>query len=297
MLLLDGKTASAAVKNEIREETLQLLAAGKRAPHLAAILVGTNGASETYVASKVKNCEEVGFRSTLIRMDADVAEAELLDAISRLNADPEVDGILVQLPLPKQISEQKVIEAIDPAKDVDGFHPSSAGKLVQGLPSFIPATPYGIMLMLEQFDITTKGKHAVVIGRSNIVGRPMSILLSSNQKRGNCTVTICHSHTPNLKEICLQADIIVAALGRPEFVKADMVKEGAVVIDVGITRVDDPTAKKGFRIKGDVAFAEVAPKTSAITPVPGGVGLMTIAGLLKNTLQAYKEYRTLNKEY
>lgn len=288
MLLLDGKTASAAVKNEIREETLQLLAAGKRAPHLAAILVGTNGASETYVASKVKNCEEVGFRSTLIRMDADVAETELLDAIARLNADPEVDGILVQLPLPKQISEQKVIEAIDPAKDVDGFHPSSAGKLVQGLPSFIPATPYGIMLMLEQFDITTKGKHAVVIGRSNIVGRPMSILLSSNQKRGNCTVTICHSHTPNLKEICLQADIIVAALGRPEFVKADMVKEGAVVIDVGITRVDDPTAKKGFRIKGDVAFAEVAPKTSAITPVPGGVGLMTIAGLLKNTLQAYK---------
>lgn len=288
MLLLDGKTASAAVKNEIREETLQLLAAGKRAPHLAAILVGTNGASETYVASKVKNCEEVGFRSTLIRMDADVAEAELLDAIARLNADPEVDGILVQLPLPKQISEQKVIEAIDPAMDVDGFHPSSAGKLVQGLPSFIPATPYGIMLMLEQFDITTKGKHAVVIGRSNIVGRPMSILLSSNQKRGNCTVTICHSHTPNLKEICLQADIIVAALGRPEFVKADMVKEGAVVIDVGITRVDDPTAKKGFRIKGDVAFAEVAPKTSAITPVPGGVGLMTIAGLLKNTLQAYK---------
>ncbi|MEA3424699.1 MAG: tetrahydrofolate dehydrogenase/cyclohydrolase catalytic domain-containing protein [Bacteroidota bacterium] len=288
MLLLDGKTASAAVKNEIREETLQLLAAGKRAPHLAAILVGTNGASETYVASKVKNCEEVGFRSTLIRMDADVAEAELLDAIARLNADPEVDGILVQLPLPKQISEQKVIEAIDPAKDVDGFHPSSAGKLVQGLPSFIPATPYGIMLMLEQFDITTKGKHAVVIGRSNIVGRPMSILLSSNQKRGNCTVTICHSHTPNLKDICLQADIIVAALGRPEFVKADMVKEGAVVIDVGITRVDDPTAKKGFRIKGDVAFAEVAPKTSAITPVPGGVGLMTIAGLLKNTLQAYK---------
>lgn len=295
MLLLDGKTASAAVKNEIREETLQLLTAGKRAPHLAAILVGTNGASETYVASKVKNCEEVGFRSTLIRMDADVAEAELLDAIARLNADPEVDGILVQLPLPKQISEQKVIEAIDPSKDVDGFHPSSAGKLVQGLPSFIPATPYGIMLMLEQFDITTKGKHAVVIGRSNIVGRPMSILLSSNQKRGNCTVTICHSHTPNLKEICLQADIIVAALGRPEFVKADMVKEGAVVIDVGITRVDDPTAKKGFRIKGDVAFAEVAPKTSAITPVPGGVGLMTIAGLLKNTLQAYKNIEQTNR--
>jgi methylenetetrahydrofolate dehydrogenase (NADP+)/methenyltetrahydrofolate cyclohydrolase len=289
MLLLDGKTASAAVKKEIQEQTQLLTDAGKRAPHLAAILVGTNGASETYVASKVKNCEEVGFRSTLIRLDSDVSEAVLLQAIADLNADPEVDGILVQLPLPKQISEQKVIEAIDPSKDVDGFHPSSAGKLVQGLPSFIPATPYGIMLMLEHFDMETKGKHAVVIGRSNIVGRPMSILLSSNLKRGNCTVTICHSHTPNLKEICLEADIIVAALGKPEFVKADMVKNGAIVIDVGITRVDDATAKKGFRIKGDVAFAEVSPKTSAITPVPGGVGLMTIAGLLKNTLQAYKQ--------
>jgi methylenetetrahydrofolate dehydrogenase (NADP+)/methenyltetrahydrofolate cyclohydrolase len=286
--LLDGKIASAAVKNEIREKTQHILDAGKRAPHLAAILVGTNGASETYVASKVKNCEEVGFRSSLIRMEADVEESVLLAAIASLNKDPEVDGILVQLPLPKQISEQKVIEAIDPAKDVDGFHPSSAGKLVQGLPTFIPATPYGIMLMLEHFDIETKGKHAVVIGRSNIVGRPMSILLSSNLKRGNCTVTICHSHTPNLKEICLQADIIVAALGRPEFVTAEMVKDGAVVIDVGITRVEDATAKKGFRIKGDVAFNEVAPKTAAITPVPGGVGLMTIAGLLKNTLQAYE---------
>lgn len=293
MLLLDGKIASAAVKNEIQSETAKLLAAGKRPPHLAAILVGNNGASETYVASKVKNCEEVGFISSLIRMDAAVSEDELLAAIRKLNNDPAVDGILVQLPLPKHISEQKVIEAIDPAKDVDGFHPSSAGKLVQGLPSFIPATPYGIMLMLEYFDIATKGKHAVVIGRSNIVGRPMSILLSSNQKRGNCTVTICHSHTPNLKEICLQADIVVAALGRPEFVKADMIKPGAVVIDVGITRVDDPTAKKGFRIKGDVAFAEVAPLCSAITPVPGGVGLMTIAGLLKNTLQAYKERELL----
>jgi len=198
-----------------------------------------------------------------------------------------VDGILVQLPLPKHISEQKVIETINPKKDVDGFHPVNVGKLVQGLETFIPATPYGIMLMLEHFDIPTKGKHAVVIGRSNIVGRPMSILLSSNTKKGNCTVTICHSHTPNLNEICLQADIIVAALGKPEFVKADMVKQGAVVIDVGITRVEDATAKKGFRIKGDVAYNEVAPKTAAITPVPGGVGLMTIAGLLKNTLQAY----------
>jgi methylenetetrahydrofolate dehydrogenase (NADP+)/methenyltetrahydrofolate cyclohydrolase len=289
MLLLDGKTASAAVKKEIKEQTDLLLASGQRAPHLAAILVGSNGASETYVASKVKNCEEVGFRSTLIRLDDTAEESVLLDAIAALNADPGVDGILVQLPLPKQVSEQKVIEAIDPRKDVDGFHPSSAGKLVQGLPTFIPATPYGIMLMLEYFNIETKGKHAVVIGRSNIVGRPMSILLSSNLKRGNCTVTICHSHTHNLEQICREADIIVAALGRPEFVKADMVKEGAVVIDVGITRVTDATAKKGFRIKGDVAFDEVAPKTSAITPVPGGVGLMTIAGLLKNTLQAYGE--------
>jgi len=288
MMVLDGKIASAAVKQELLEQTQMITLSGKRAPHLVAILVGTNGASETYVASKVKNCEEIGFQSTLVRFENTVAESILLDSIHAFNNDPNVDGILVQLPLPKHISEQKIIEAIDPSKDVDGFHPSSAGKLVQGLPSFIPATPFGIMLMLEYFDIPTKGKHAVVIGRSNIVGRPMSILLSSNIPRGNCTVTICHSHTPNLKEICLQADILIAALGKPEFVKADMVKDGAVVIDVGITRVDDPTAKKGFRIKGDVAYAEVAPKTSAITPVPGGVGLMTIAGLLKNTLQAYK---------
>ncbi len=288
MMVLDGKIASAAVKQELLEQTQMIMQSGKRAPHLVAILVGSNGASETYVASKVKNCEEIGFQSTLVRFENTVAESILLDSIHAFNNDPNVDGILVQLPLPKHISEQKIIEAIDPAKDVDGFHPSSAGKLVQGLPSFIPATPFGIMLMLEYFDIPTKGKHAVVIGRSNIVGRPMSILLSSNIARGNCTVTICHSNTPNLKEICLQADILIAALGKPEFVKADMVKDGAVVIDVGITRVDDPTAKKGFRIKGDVAYAEVAPKTSAITPVPGGVGLMTIAGLLKNTLQAYK---------
>ena len=288
MLLLDGKIASAAVKKDLLQQIQVIIQSGKRAPHLAAILVGNNGASETYVASKVKNCEEVGVTSTLIRFDSNVAETVLLEAIASLNADPGIDGILVQLPLPKQISEQKVIEAIDPRKDVDGFHPSSAGKLVQGLPTFIPATPYGIMLMLEHFNVETKGKHAVVIGRSNIVGRPMSILLSSNLKRGNCTVTICHSHTPNLKDICLQADIIVAALGKPEFVKADMVKDGAIIIDVGITRVDDPTAKKGFRIKGDVSFAEVSPKALAITPVPGGVGLMTIAGLLKNTLQAYK---------
>ena len=288
MILLDGKVASAAVKESIKQETAVLLANGKRAPHLAAILVGNNGASETYVASKVKNCEEVGFVSSLIRFDSDVEEEILLKEIIKLNNDASVDGILVQLPLPKHISEAKVIETISPDKDVDGFHPINAGKLVQGLPSFIPATPYGIMLMLEHYNIQTKGKHAVVIGRSNIVGRPMSILLSSNLPYGNCTVTICHSHTPNLNELCLQGDIVVAALGRPGFVKAEMVKDGAVIIDVGITRVTDETAKKGFRIKGDVAFEEVAAKAAAITPVPGGVGLMTIAGLLKNTLQAYQ---------
>lgn len=291
MLVLDGKIAAASVKEELRSMTDALLKAGKPAPHLAAILIGNNGASETYVASKVKNCEETGFRSSLIRFEETVEEAKVLAAIEELNNDAGVDGILVQLPLPKHISEQKVIEAIDPSKDVDGFHPSNIGKLVQGLPTFIPATPYGILLMLEHFKIATRGRHAVVIGRSNIVGRPMSILLSSNIPQGNCTVTLCHSHTHNLKEICLQADIIVAALGKPEFVLPEMVKEGAVIIDVGITRVTDPTAKKGFRIKGDVHYASVAPKCSAITPVPGGVGLMTIAGLLKNTMLAYRNNR------
>jgi methylenetetrahydrofolate dehydrogenase (NADP+)/methenyltetrahydrofolate cyclohydrolase len=291
MILLDGKIAAASVKEELKRKTASIAATGKPAPHLAAILIGNNGASETYVASKVKSCEECGFKSTLIRFEDAVDEAELLSTIQALNKDPDIDGILVQLPLPKHISEQKVIEAIDPSKDVDGFHPSSIGKLVQGLPTFIPATPYGILLMLEHFNIQTKGKHAVVIGRSNIVGRPMSVLLSSNIPQGNCTVTICHSHTHNLKEICLQADIIVAALGKPEFVLPEMVKEGAVVIDVGITRVTDATAAKGFRIKGDVHFNSVAPKCSAITPVPGGVGLMTIAGLLKNTMQAYLHNR------
>jgi methylenetetrahydrofolate dehydrogenase (NADP+)/methenyltetrahydrofolate cyclohydrolase len=291
MILLDGKIAAASVKEELKRKTASIAATGKPAPHLAAILIGNNGASETYVASKVKSCEECGFKSTLIRFEDAVDEAELLSTIQALNKDPDIDGILVQLPLPKHISEQKVIEAIDPSKDVDGFHPSSIGKLVQGLPTFIPATPYGILLMLEHFNIQTQGKHAVVIGRSNIVGRPMSVLLSSNIPQGNCTVTICHSHTHNLKEICLQADIIVAALGKPEFVLPEMVKEGAVVIDVGITRVTDATAAKGFRIKGDVHFNSVAPKCSAITPVPGGVGLMTIAGLLKNTMQAYLHNR------
>ncbi|MFZ5978723.1 MAG: bifunctional 5,10-methylene-tetrahydrofolate dehydrogenase/5,10-methylene-tetrahydrofolate cyclohydrolase [Hydrotalea flava] len=287
MIVLDGKIAAQAVKDKLKAQVANFTANGHRPPKLAAILVGSNGASETYVASKVKNCAETGFESLLIRLDASVDEATLLQTIEKLNHDHTVDGILVQLPLPKHISEQKVIETIHPAKDVDGFHPVNAGKLVQGLPGFIPATPYGIMLLLEHFHIQTKGKHAVVMGRSNIVGRPMSILLSSNIPYGNCTVTIAHSQTQNLKAICLQADILVAALGKPEFVTADMVKSGAIVIDVGITRVEDATAKKGFRIKGDVAFNEVAPKTTAITPVPGGVGLMTIAGLLTNTLQAY----------
>jgi len=288
MLVLDGKIAAAAVKATLLEQTQALKASGKRMPHLAAILVGNNGASETYVASKVKNCEETGFGSSLYRMEADVEEAVLLAKIAELNQDPNCDGILVQLPLPKHIKESNIIEAIDPAKDVDGFHPVNVGRLVQGLNTFIPATPYGIILMLEHFNIETKGKNAVVIGRSNIVGRPMSILLSSNIAQGNCTVTICHSHTKNLKEICLGADIIVAALGVPNFLTGDMIKPGAVIIDVGITRVEDATAKKGFRIKGDVHYEEACAKASAITPVPGGVGLMTIAGLLKNTMKAYQ---------
>ncbi|MEN9569514.1 MAG: bifunctional methylenetetrahydrofolate dehydrogenase/methenyltetrahydrofolate cyclohydrolase FolD [Bacteroidota bacterium] len=286
MQILDGKIVSQAVKDSLKQKVEALTANGKKAPHLAAILIGNNGASETYVASKVKNCEEVGFKSTLIRLEADVDETILFDTIEQLNNNPDVDGILVQLPLPKHISEEKVISLISADKDVDGFHPMSVGKMVQGLPTFIPATPYGILLMLEHYKIDTKGKHAVVIGRSNIVGRPISILLNRNAYPGNCTVTVCHSHTPNLKEICLQADIIVAALGKPQFLTADMVKENAVVIDVGITRVPDATKKSGFAIKGDVDYAQVAPKCSYITPVPGGVGLMTIGALLMNTYNA-----------
>lgn len=289
MQILDGQVVSQATKDELRLKVGQLIAAGKKIPHLAAVLVGSNGASETYVGSKVRTCEEIGYKSTLLRFPEDISEFKLLSAIQDLNNDPDIDGILVQLPLPKHISEAKVIETIDPAKDVDGFHPESAGKLVQGLPTFVSATPHGIMLMLEHYKVDTKGKHAVVIGRSNIVGRPMSILLSANTNPGNCTVTLCHSQTKNLKEICLQADIIVAALGRPEFVTADMVKEGAVVIDVGITRVPDETKKKGYSIKGDVDFKNVAPKCSYITPVPGGVGPMTIAALMANTYRACME--------
>lgn len=286
MQILDGKVVSQAVKDSIKEKTVLFKSAGNKTPHLAAILVGTNGASETYVASKVKNCEDVGFKSSLIRLDENISEAELVTTIEKLNNDDDVDGILVQLPLPKQIDEEKIISLINPDKDVDGFHPMSIGKMVQGLPTFIPATPYGILLMLEHYKIETSGKHAVVIGRSNIVGRPISILLSRNTYPGNCTVTVCHSRTKNLKEICLQADIIIAALGIPEFLKADMVKENAVVVDVGITRVADASKKSGFAIKGDVDFADVAPKCSYITPVPGGVGLMTIAALLMNTFTA-----------
>ena len=286
MQILDGKLVSQSVKDQLKTKTDLLIAAGKKAPHLAAILIGSNGASETYVASKVKTCEAIGFKSTMVRMDETITEAELVAAIEKLNNNADVDGILVQLPLPKQIDEEKIISLIHPDKDVDGFHPVSVGKLVQGLPTFIPATPYGIMLMLEHYKIETSGKHAVVIGRSNIVGRPMSILLSQNTNPGNCTVTVCHSRTNNLKEICLQADIIIAALGKPGFLTADMVKENAVVIDVGITRIADATKKSGFAIKGDVDFENVAPKCSYITPVPGGVGLMTIGALMMNTYNA-----------
>jgi methylenetetrahydrofolate dehydrogenase (NADP+)/methenyltetrahydrofolate cyclohydrolase len=289
MQILDGKIVSQHVKDMLKIKTDTLKTEGKKLPHLAAVLVGSNGASETYVASKVKTCTEIGFKSTLIRFDEDVAEEKLIAAIEQLNSDEDVDGILVQLPLPKQVSEEKIINLIHPGKDVDGFHPVSIGKLVQGLPAFIPATPYGIMLMLEHYKIETSGKHAVVIGRSNIVGRPISILLSQNTYPGNCTVTVCHSRTNNLKEICLQADIIVAALGKPGFLTADMVKENAVVIDVGITRVADAGKKSGFAIKGDVDFENVAPKCSYITPVPGGVGLMTIGALMMNTFNAAQQ--------
>jgi methylenetetrahydrofolate dehydrogenase (NADP+)/methenyltetrahydrofolate cyclohydrolase len=295
MQLLSGKEAAEGIKQKLILQANVLRKKDLRTPHLAAILIGHNGASETYVASKIKNCAEVGFQSSLIRFDDKVSENELLEKIQELNDNETVDGILVQLPLPKHISEQRVINALDPAKDVDGFHPVNLGRLVQGSPMFISATPYGIILLLQHYGVEIKGKHAVVIGRSNIVGRPISILLSSTKPYGNATVTVCHSHTHNLKELSLQADILIAALGRPGFVTADMVKEGAVVVDVGITRVEDATAKKGFRIKGDVSFDEVAPKTSWITPVPGGVGLMTIAALLTNTMNAWLKRNDLSE--
>src|SRR5690349_9444900 len=252
MQILNGKEASQAIKDSLKLEMAQLAAQGKQVPHLVAVLVGNNGASETYVASKVKACQEVGFKSTLIRLEDTISSLKLLDIIMDLNRDPDVDGILVQLPLPPHISPEEVINTIDPNKDVDGFHPNNVGRMVLGHPGFVPATPYGVMLLLEHYKIQTKGKHAVVVGRSNIVGRPMSILLSGAGERGNCTVTICHSHTKNIAEICASADIIVAALGRPGFINADMVKEGAVVIDVGITRIPDASKKSGYRISGDV---------------------------------------------
>jgi methylenetetrahydrofolate dehydrogenase (NADP+)/methenyltetrahydrofolate cyclohydrolase len=288
MQILDGQLTARTIKENLKIKVAAMLADGKKIPHLAAVLVGNNGASETYVAAKVKACAEIGFKSTMIRLDDNISETKLLSVIEDLNSDMDVDGILVQLPLPKHISDEKIILAIDPDKDVDGFHPVNVGKLVLGTPSFVSATPHGIMLLLEHYKIVTAGKSAAVIGRSNIVGRPMSILLSANSNPGNCTVTLCHSKTHNLEEICRSSDIIVAALGKPEFVKADMVREGAVVIDVGITRIPDSSKKSGFALKGDVAFAEVSPKCSFITPVPGGVGPMTIAALMKNTFTALK---------
>lgn len=287
MLLLDGKLASQSVKQQLTTATKQLTDNGYRVPHLAAILVGSDGASETYVASKVKTCAELGYDSSLLRYNSHIHQKELLQKIEELNNDNRVDGILVQLPLPKHINESSVINSIHPDKDVDGFHPVSIGRMVQGLETFIPATPYGIMLMLQHYNIDTKGKHAVVVGRSNIVGRPMSILLSSNLAQGNCTVTLCHRYTPNLAALTIQADIVVAAVGKPGLITADMIKENAVVIDIGITRVVDNTAKTGYRLRGDVDFENVAKKVRAITPVPGGVGPMTIAGLMKNTMDAY----------
>lgn len=288
MQILDGQLVSRTIKENLKMDVAALVAEGKKIPHLAAVLVGNNGASETYVAAKVKACAEIGFKSTMIRLEDSISESRLLSVIEDLNSDMDVDGILVQLPLPKHISGERIILAIDPSKDVDGFHPINLGKLVLGSPSFISATPHGIMLLLEHYKVITAGKRATVIGRSNIVGRPMSILLSANANPGNCTVTLCHSHTHHLKEICAESDIIVAALGKPEFLKAEMVKEGAVVIDVGITRIADSTKKSGFSLKGDVAFAEVSPRCSFITPVPGGVGPMTIAALMKNTFTALK---------
>ncbi len=288
MILLDGKTTSSDIKDEITLEVLQLKKEGKKTPHLAAVIVGNNGASRTYVGAKVKACNRVGFLSTLIELTDDTTEASLLSKIDELNNNIEIDGFIVQLPLPKHIDEQKVLMAVDPKKDVDGFHPTNVGKMALNLPTFISATPYGILELLERYKVETSGKHVVVIGRSHIVGSPMSILLSQKRTVGNATVTITHSRTRNLKEITLQADIVIAALGIPEFLTEDMVKANVTVIDVGITRVEDTTKKSGYRLLGDVAFDEVSKKAAYITPVPGGVGPMTIAMLLKNTLLASK---------
>ncbi len=285
MILLDGKQTADQVKLEIAEKVKSIVEKGGKRPHLAAILVGNDGASQTYVGHKEKACVQVGFKSTLLRFDATITQEFLISEIKKINEDKDIDGLIVQLPLPKHIDEQAIIEAIDPKKDVDGFHPENVGRMVIGLPAFVSATPDGIMELLARYEIDTKGKHCVILGRSNIVGRPMSNLLSQKSSPGDCTVTMCHSRTKDIKSHTLQADIIVAALGVPEFLKGDMVKEGAVVIDVGITRVEADT-KTGFRLVGDVKFDEVAPKCSYITPVPGGVGPMTIVSLLKNTFKA-----------
>lgn len=289
MNLIDGKAVSAQIKSEIAEEVKQIKKSGGKTPHLAAVLVGHDGGSETYVANKVKACELVGFKSTLIRYEPDVTEKELLDCVDRLNNDADIDGFIVQLPLPKHISEIKITEAIDYRKDVDGFHPVNVGRMSLGMPCFVSATPSGILELLKRYNIQTKGKHCVVLGRSNIVGKPVSMLMMQKSYPGDCTVTVCHSRTSNIKEICLKADIIIAAIGIPEFLTGDMVKDGAVVIDVGTTRVPSDKTKSGFKLKGDVKFDEVAPKCSYITPVPGGVGPMTIVSLLKNTLLAGKK--------
>lgn len=287
MQLLEGKVASAAIKEDLKNKIFVLKSGNKKVPHLAAILVGNDPASETYVASKVKNCKEIGIESSLFRYDSSISEKELLQKIEELNNDANIDGILVQVPLPKHISEKKVILTISPNKDVDGFHPLNVGNMVLGFPAFISATPYGILLLLQHYKIETAGKNVVVIGRSNNVGTPLSILLSrNNNEYGNATVTLCHSRTKDLRAVCLQADIIIAAIGKPKFVTADMVKENAVIIDVGINRVKDESKKSGFALKGDVDFENVAPKCSYISPVPGGVGLMTIAALLMNTFKA-----------
>lgn len=285
-MIIDGKLISLQIQDEIAIEVNKIKNSGGKLPHLAAILVGNDGASETYVAAKVKACEKVGFKSTLVRMPSTTTEQELLEKVKELNADADLDGYIVQLPIPKHINEHKVIEAIAPEKDVDGFHAQNVGRMALNLPTYLPATPYGIMQLLERYKIETAGKHCVVIGRSHIVGSPMSILMARNTNPGNCTVTLCHSRTPDLKEFTLKADILIVALGKPEFVTADMVKEGVVIIDVGITRVISDKTKTGFKLVGDVKYDEVAAKASYITPVPGGVGPMTIASLLMNTLKA-----------
>ncbi len=287
--LLDGKETSKQIKAEIAEKVSQIIKNGGKQPHLAAILVGNNGASETYVAHKTKSCAQVGFKSSLIRFDNNISECELIEKIKEINKNDDINGLIVQLPLPEHISEDKIIESIIPEKDVDGFHPTNVGRMTVGLPAYISATPKGILELLKRYNIKTSGKHCVIIGRSNIVGKPMSILLSQKNETGNSTVTLCHSKTKNLKEITLQADILIAAIGKQEFVTSDMIKNGVVVIDVGIHRVKSDKTKSGWKLKGDVKFDEVAPKCSYITPVPGGVGPMTIVSLLQNTLLAAKK--------